>query len=277
MSRRSLRLKSASSSLEQPALSRQSNERRATRSTVPSTCPVESMDASLEFRDVTVTIANPSEINDEHNALRGFKYNERLEDDEDAVCWVAVPPSRRFCVHVAYTGVSPPTPDAGLNCDVKIEGIGPICGAFLTPESISKAVAQRIDNKPVIDGEVEIVGCELEDDNTMIRPLRFFERPTTDSDENIPPPNLDQFGIVEVLVGWSAGHANVKTTQPDRDSDIELLTKPVDEKLKNVQYRYVGGVGPAEYNLGSDTWNFYDTMPIQDEVFVFHFKYRDLG
>ncbi|KAG8705490.1 hypothetical protein FRC09_002927 [Ceratobasidium sp. 395] len=149
MSRRSLRLKSTSSSREQPVLARRANKRRNTRSTVALTHPVGSMDASLEFRDVTVTIATWSEIDHEHNALRGFKDNEPLKGDEDAVCWVAVPPSLRFCVHVAYNGVSPPVPNAGLSCRVQIDGTGVACGGFITPESVSKAVAQRINNKLV--------------------------------------------------------------------------------------------------------------------------------
>ncbi|KAG8785331.1 hypothetical protein FRC12_017725 [Ceratobasidium sp. 428] len=275
MPRRSLRPKSTSSSREQPVLRRRAKQSRSTRSNPAPSLPVEFIDASLEFRDVTVTIATPSESDDELNALRGFKYNRPLEGDEDAVCWVAVPPSRRFCIHVAYNGVSPPAPNAGLSCRVQIDGTGVVCSAFINAESISRAVAQRINNKPVVDGQVEIVGPKSDHGDT-IRPLCFFERPTTDSDGNIPPSNLNQFGTVEVLVGWSTGRPKMKGSHPGWECDLELLTNPIDEKIKDVQYRYVGGLGPAEHDPDRDAWRLYSTTPIQD-YFVFHFKYRDPG
>ncbi|KAG8790317.1 hypothetical protein FRC12_012186 [Ceratobasidium sp. 428] len=237
------------------------------------------MDASLEFRDVTVTIATPSDIDSEHNALCGFKDNGPPKGDEDAVCWVAVPHSLQFCIHVAYNGVSPPVPNAGLSCRVEIDGTGVLCNAFITPESILKAVAQRINHEPVLDGEVEITGLVSDDDNTRIHHLCFLERLTTDSGENISPPNSDEFGIVEVVVSWSRELDHMAEASDFEEScDLELLTKPVHERQKDIQYRYIGGVGPAEYDPSHDAWSVYDTMPVQDEDgYVFQFKYRDLG
>ncbi|KAG9109085.1 hypothetical protein FRC07_008370, partial [Ceratobasidium sp. 392] len=135
--------------------------------------------ASLELRDITVTIGNASNTSSTHEALDGYRYDGPV-DDTEAICWMAIPPEGQFCIHIGYNGIrSPPFPNVGIQSEVYIDGIGPVCDAFMTPESIAKRLDQEARGKPITNGEIEMDGQIL--DGGIIRPLCFSERQTTDN------------------------------------------------------------------------------------------------
>ncbi|KAG8706681.1 hypothetical protein FRC08_000914 [Ceratobasidium sp. 394] len=231
-------------------------------------CP-EPSPAILELYDVVVTLATPSADDKKHNALDSYEYKGRTGKDEVA-CWVPVVPGSRFCIHVGYGGVSPPYPNAGLQFQVSIDGLGPLCSSFVSPKRIWKRIGQIAANKPVTAGDVELTGREM--DNS-IRPFCFYIRQTTDKEEDIPPPNLDSFGQVEVAVWWALEDPDIEDS--NSKFDLSLLSNPINEKFKKVQHRCAGGLGQAEVDPDVGARISFATKPLQKEAFMFNFKYGD--
>ncbi|KAG8739679.1 hypothetical protein FRC10_005275 [Ceratobasidium sp. 414] len=246
--------------------------------------------AVLELHDILVTIATPAANDQEHEALDSCEYKGPTAENEVA-CLVPVLPGDRFCIHVGYGGVSPPHPNAGLQFQVYIDGLGPVCWGFVPPKLISERISQITKGKPVTVGDIELTGREMDDGS--VRPFYFSIRKTTDKgeslesvvtyikwfvDEDVPPPNLSNFGEVEVRVWWAVEDPDIEVSPLSWEFDLNLLSNPINERFKKVQYRCTGGLDQAEADLGADARvSKATTRPLQEEAFTFSFKYRDTG
>ncbi|KAG8717334.1 hypothetical protein FRC08_007667 [Ceratobasidium sp. 394] len=229
--------------------------------------------AVLELHDILVAVGTPATDDEEHDTLDSYEYKGPTSKNE-AACWVPVLPGSRFCVHVGYDGVSPPYPDAGLQFQVYIDGLGPVSWGFVPPTLISERISQITNDKPVTVGDIELTGREMEDGS--VRPFCFSIRQTTDKDEDMPPPNLSSFGEVEVRVWWAVEDPDVEFSPLSWEFDLKLLSNPVNEKFKKVQHRYTGGLDQAEAepDVGARDGKSL-TRPLQKVPFLFCFKYRD--
>ncbi|KAG8709264.1 hypothetical protein FRC09_000771 [Ceratobasidium sp. 395] len=219
-----------------------------------------------------VTIGNSSIANDK--ALDSYKCDDPVDANE-AVCWIVIPPSHRFCVHVGYNGMSQPQPDAGIKFKLYIDGAGPISSAFISPETIRDDIARRERNAPLTElkGEIEMDGRFSKVDGT-IQPLCFYKRRTTDNDSGILPRNLRRFGEIEIRACWAVEESGPPPLY--EDPELELLTKPVDEKLKQVQYQFIGGLGQSVKDPDRNARQpEIDTTPIQPNEIRFIFRYSD--
>ncbi|KAG8717335.1 hypothetical protein FRC08_007668 [Ceratobasidium sp. 394] len=235
-------------------------------------CP-EPSPAILELHDIVVTLATPSADDKKHNALESYEYKGRTSKDEVA-CWVPVVPGSRFCVHVAYNGVSPPQPNAGLQFQVFMDGRGPVWWAYVPPTLVAGRVRQIVENKEITVGDVELTGREIE--GGLIQHFCFSIRQTTDNGEDTPPPNLNSFGQIKVLVWWAVEDPDIEKSELGWTSDTSLLSNTINEKFKKVEHRCAAGLDQAEVDPNSDARiKAAPTRPLHKKAFVFKFQYRD--
>ncbi|KAG8737881.1 hypothetical protein FRC10_007567 [Ceratobasidium sp. 414] len=206
--------------------------------------------AILELNDIVVTVGNAAKEDDKHNGLPGYEYDGQTEDNEvvcRAPCWVYV------------------------------DGVGPVVETFVEPRDIMKRIEQREKNKPITAGEMEMTGQVLK--GGYIRPFCFSLRQTVETESATPSENIKQFGEIGVEVFWAVWLPLVKKELgEDWDvEDVEILSKPVDEKLKHIQHRFVASLGEPEADEDAASRTELDTEWVnEDEVFWFSFQYRDI-
>ncbi|KAG9094966.1 hypothetical protein FS749_011413 [Ceratobasidium sp. UAMH 11750] len=233
--------------------------------------------ADLVLNNVVVSIGNASGDYSKHCALVAYEYTGVIPDGH-AVCWVPAVPGHQFSIHVGYTGDSLPYPNAGFNVSVYIDGVGPVAESFFAPQDIMRRMKQRADSKPMM--LCEITGRELS--NGYIRPFCFSLRQTVETDNPIPPENLNYFGRISVHVCWAIDLPPVKQESPrgvdPDDEDFEVLSRPVDETLKQIQHRFAAGLGEPVIKKHPGSQETIETEAVnENEQFFFTFLYRDIG
>ncbi|KAG9098746.1 hypothetical protein FRC07_010596 [Ceratobasidium sp. 392] len=235
-----------------------------------------SQPATLELNNIVVTLGNAATDDSKHEALRSYEYN-GPKDDNEVVCWVPVEPKSQFCVHIGYDGRSLPYPDAGLGAQIHIDGVGPLEATFVSPKDIQARIKQRTSRKKVTTGEMEMTGQEI--GNGYIRPFYFSLRKTTESEDDVPPENMEELGNIHVLVCWEREIPYIKK-ESGTEEDFSLLAKPLNEKLKCVQHQLTAGLGERQRDCeASGRKEPNDTKPV-NEVGIFWlqftFKYRSI-
>ncbi|KAG8726901.1 hypothetical protein FRC12_023002, partial [Ceratobasidium sp. 428] len=200
--------------------------------------------ATLERDDIVVTIGNAAITNRSHKALLSSDFDGPTKNHQVA-CWILGHLDSRFCVHVGYDGDSLPYPGAGLAAEVFFDGTL-VTGTFVPNEKILDRIEQRAQNKPLTTGEMEMTGYEMKDGKTIL-PFCFSMRPTVETEKFVPSEYFNHVGDIDVFVYWGTKVPYIKP-EITSEYDFTSLAEPIDEQLKQFQYRISAGLGEPEIN-----------------------------